>query len=213
MSYHNDFDQRAYIYTYSLDLYKASPGRNHTGVLGLAWVGGMCKGNYSCTINEASNLESAYVIAHELGHSLGIMHDGQRNNCDPNGFIMSERTGPGKVHWSQCSNNYLKAAVARRQLACLDAEQFAGHTDPLYDLSRLKAPGQIYSINEQCKLAFGSNYTSFITRQAPFNNVCRELWCVAGTWAKAAHPALEGSSCGGGAAADSTLVCKEGKCA
>ena len=37
--------------------------------------------------------------------------------------------------------------------------------------------------------------------------VCRELWCLAGSWAKAAHPALEGSSCG-----HQERICREGKC-
>lgn len=187
-------------------MYKAASGKNHTGVLGLAWVGGMCKGNYSCTINDASNLESAFVIAHEIGHSLGIMHDGQKNNCDPNGFIMSERTGAGKVNWSTCSNNYLNDSINRRQLSCLDAEKSAT-VESLYDLTKLKAPGQVYNLNEQCKLAFGNTYASYVASQKPFNTVCRELWCVSGTWAKAAHPALEGSSCG-----EKDRTCREGKC-
>ena len=151
-----------------LDLYKATPSRNHSGVLGLAWVGGMCKGNYSCTINEATNFESAFVIAHELGHSLGIMHDGQRNRCDPNGFIMSERTGAGKVHWSKCSNSYLNDSIQRQQLRCLEVEQ-SNQVDSLYDLSKLRAPGQVYSIQEQCRLAFGANYSSYLAHQSPFN--------------------------------------------
>lgn len=166
----------------------------------------MCKGNYSCSISEASNFEAAFVIAHEIGHSLGIMHDGQKNRCDPNKFIMSERTGAGKVQWSKCANGYLIDSIKRGQLACLDNEQ-NNQIDSLYDLSKLRAPGQVYTINEQCKLAFGANYTSFLTQQAPFNAVCRELWCVAGTWAKAAHPALDGSPCG-----DLDRVCREGKC-
>lgn len=128
----------------------------------------MCKGNYSCTINEASNLESAFVIAHEIGHSLGIMHDGQRNNCDPNGFIMSERTGAGKIHWSRCSNNYLNESINKGQLSCLEVEK-SPTIDSLYDLDKLKAPGQVYTINDQCKLAFGNNYTSFVSNQKPFN--------------------------------------------
>lgn len=190
----------------SLDLYKQTPGKNHSGVLGLAWVGGMCKGNYSCTINEASNFESSFVIAHEIGHSLGIMHDGQKNRCDPNGFIMSEKTGAGKIHWSRCSNNYLKESIAKGQLKCLDSEQ-NGQIDSLYDLSKLRSPGQVYTIREQCRLAFGNNYTEFVTHESPFNTVCRELWCRAGNSAKAAHPALEGSSCG-----DLERVCREGRC-
>lgn len=128
----------------------------------------MCKGNYSCTINEATNLESAFVIAHEIGHSLGVMHDGQRNNCDPNGYIMSEKTGAGKVHWSRCSNHYLNESINRGQLGCLDVEQ-SGAKESMYDLDKLRPPGQVYSVGDQCKLAFGANYTSFVTRQQPFN--------------------------------------------
>ena len=36
--------------------------------VGLAWVSGMCHPSYSCTINEGSNFESVFVIAHEMGH-------------------------------------------------------------------------------------------------------------------------------------------------
>ncbi len=39
---------------------------------GLAWVSGMCYDDYSCTINEGSNYESVYVIAHEMGHKLAF---------------------------------------------------------------------------------------------------------------------------------------------
>ena len=39
-------------------------------VLGLAWVNGMCRPSYSCTLNEGKNFESAFVIAHEMAHRL-----------------------------------------------------------------------------------------------------------------------------------------------
>lgn len=35
---------------------------------GLAWVNGMCKPTYSCTLNEGKSFEAAFVIAHEMGH-------------------------------------------------------------------------------------------------------------------------------------------------
>lgn len=207
-----------------LDLYKApqsgsinnvnlnnGPQVNQTGVLGLSWVGGMCKGNYSCTIGEALHLESAFVITHEIGHSLGMMHDGNRNSCDPNKFIMSDKTGAGKVNWSRCSNHYLAEALKRQQLLCLTNQaSVSGFTDPMYELTKLKAPGQVYSLNEQCKLAYGNNYSRFISQDAPYNNVCQELWCVSGSWARPVHPALEGSSCDRNQG--STLTCHEGKC-
>lgn len=35
-----------------------------------------------------------------------------------------------------------------------------------------------------------------MTRILCLQDVCRELWCLSGSWATPAHPALEGSSCG-----------------
>ena len=69
-------------------------------VIGLAWVSGMCHPDYSCTINEGSNFESVFVIAHEMGHNLGMNHDGETtegNRCSPDQFLMSPVLGPGKV--------------------------------------------------------------------------------------------------------------------
>lgn len=40
--------------------------------------------------------------------SLGMLHDGYDNNCESDKYIMSEKTGPGKIHWSPCSNLYLE---------------------------------------------------------------------------------------------------------
>lgn len=37
-------------------------------IKGLAWVNGMCKPTYSCTLNEGKSFEASFVIAHEMGH-------------------------------------------------------------------------------------------------------------------------------------------------
>ena len=57
------------------NLYDSVPALD--AVIGLAWVSGMCHPQYSCTINEGNNFESVFVIAHEMGHNLGMNHDGE----------------------------------------------------------------------------------------------------------------------------------------
>ncbi|GIY67980.1 a disintegrin and metalloproteinase with thrombospondin motifs adt-1, partial [Caerostris extrusa] len=79
--------------------------RSHV-VRGLAWVNGMCRPKHSCTLERVPVLKLLFVIAHEMGHSLGMMHDGG-NDCDTSAYLMSEKTGPGRITWSTCSNDYL----------------------------------------------------------------------------------------------------------
>ncbi|XP_015790631.2 A disintegrin and metalloproteinase with thrombospondin motifs adt-1-like [Tetranychus urticae] len=178
-----------------LDLYKdIGGGKKNKKVLGLAWVNGMCKPTYSCTLNEGKSFEASFVIAHEMGHSLGILHDGRSNNCDADKFIMSEKTGPGKINWSPCSNVYITNFLSRGHGRCL--ENVAMATGEL-DFRRLgRLPGEQFPPNIQCQLALGSQYKAYVSSKEPFNNICRELWCLSGSWATPAHPALEGSQCG-----------------
>jgi hypothetical protein len=49
-------------------------------VAGYAPVKGMCSGIRSCTINEGLDFGAVFVITHEMGHSLGMYHDGD-NGC------------------------------------------------------------------------------------------------------------------------------------
>ncbi|XP_030915526.1 A disintegrin and metalloproteinase with thrombospondin motifs 7 [Geospiza fortis] len=80
--------------------------------LGLSHVAGMCQPHRSCNINEDTGLPLAFTVAHELGHSFGIQHDGSSNDCEPVGkrpFIMSPQllydTSP--LTWSRCSREYI----------------------------------------------------------------------------------------------------------
>ncbi|XP_076322583.1 A disintegrin and metalloproteinase with thrombospondin motifs adt-1-like [Tachypleus tridentatus] len=173
-------------------------------VIGLAWVNGMCRSEYSCSISEGGTFEAGFVIAHEMGHSLGVQHDGDGNSCNRDEYLMSPKTGAGKVKWSTCSNSYMKTFLGQGWGNCLKDDSSPPSAGLNHQANGL--PGQQYSLKQQCQLALGSDHTPFQTSEAPFNNVCKELWCRRLSWAQAAHPALDGSPCGNG------KWCQEGRC-
>ncbi|XP_071516107.1 A disintegrin and metalloproteinase with thrombospondin motifs 3-like [Panulirus ornatus] len=187
-----------------LDLWDGSP--KYDSVIGLAWVAGMCHPIYSCTINEGTSFEAVYVITHEMGHNLGMSHDGSladKNTCDTDKFLMSASTGPGKVTWSKCSNKELKEFMEQYPLDCLD-DQVKGPRH--LDFNKELLPGERYTKEEQCTFAEGSTFKPYVTSKGPYNAVCRELWCQNTTHAMRTHPALEGTTCA------VSKFCINGKC-
>ncbi|XP_067135358.1 A disintegrin and metalloproteinase with thrombospondin motifs adt-2-like [Centruroides vittatus] len=192
----------AFILT-GIDLYKLTGSASNKKVLGLAWVNGMCRDSYSCAISEARSFEAAYVMSHEMGHCLSMMHDGSNNSCNPDKYIMSPKTGPGKTNWSPCSNRYLEDFLRMPQSSCLLDDKNAGDLTSEMDP---RLPGQKYPPRIQCEYALGKGYKIYNNSKPPYNNICRELWCVQGYWATPAHPALEGSSCG------QNKMCLQGDC-
>ncbi|XP_064320699.1 A disintegrin and metalloproteinase with thrombospondin motifs 14 isoform X4 [Phalacrocorax carbo] len=143
------------------------------GMQGYAPVTGMCHPLRSCTLNHEDGFSSAFVVAHETGHVLGMEHDGQGNRC-------ADETGMGSImaplvqaafhryHWSRCSKQELNRYI--HSYDCLLDDPFEHQWPTLPEL-----PGINYSMDEQCRFDFGVGYktcTAFRTFDP-----CKQLWC------------------------------------
>jgi len=123
------------------------------GVVGLAWVGTMCKGwaGYNAGVNEKRGnvLATSEVVAHEMGHNMGMLHDfdsshgGEDGACNGKG-IMSYGSAPNV--WSTCSKNdflalYNSIISSSSKYWCLDVDATAcGGAGPTTQAPTTQAP-------------------------------------------------------------------------
>uniref|UniRef100_A0A672ZW32 A disintegrin and metalloproteinase with thrombospondin motifs 12-like n=1 Tax=Sphaeramia orbicularis TaxID=375764 RepID=A0A672ZW32_9TELE len=163
--------------------------------LGLSHLSGMCQPHRSCNINEDSGLPVAFTIAHEMGHSFGIHHDGQGNDCELDGrhpFIMSRQLmyDSSPLTWSPCSKEYITRFLDRGWGFCLDDRPSKKElTTPLANL------GVRYTTHHQCQLQYGPNATFC----SEVDNVCQILWCsVNGSCRSKLDSPIDGTLCGPG---------------
>ncbi|KAK0151400.1 A disintegrin and metalloproteinase with thrombospondin motifs 7 [Merluccius polli] len=169
-------------------------GMNHPcETLGLSHLSGMCQPHRSCNINEDSGLPVAFTIAHEMGHSFGIHHDGQGNDCELEGrhpFIMSRQLmyDSSPLTWSHCSKDYITRFLDRGWGFCLDDRP--SKRDLTTPLARL---GFRYTTHHQCQLQYGQNATFC----PEVDNVCQILWCsVNSTCRSKLDSPIDGTRCG-----------------
>ncbi|XP_067279605.1 A disintegrin and metalloproteinase with thrombospondin motifs 2 isoform X1 [Pseudorasbora parva] len=144
-----------------------------TGMQGYAPVTGMCHPVRSCTLNHEDGFSSAFVVAHETGHVLGMEHDGQANECGdevPMGSIMAPLVQAAfhRFHWSRCSQQELRRYL--NTYDCLRDDPFDHEWPTLPQL-----PGLHYSMNEQCRFDFGMGYM-MCTAYSTYDP-CKQLWC------------------------------------
>ncbi|XP_010739201.3 disintegrin and metalloproteinase domain-containing protein 9 [Larimichthys crocea] len=91
------------------------------GVLGMAFVGTVCSVATSGGINVLSDDSLAYVstvVAHEMGHNMGMHHDDTRCKCDGGSCIMAATAG-GSTTFSKCSGEDFEALIIRGGGVCL----------------------------------------------------------------------------------------------
>ncbi|XP_061541194.1 A disintegrin and metalloproteinase with thrombospondin motifs 2-like isoform X1 [Phycodurus eques] len=169
-----------------------------TGMQGYAPVTGMCHPIRSCTLNHEDGFSSAFVVAHETGHVLGMEHDGQGNRCGDEvhmGSIMAPLVQAAfhRFQWSKCSMQELGRYL--HSYDCLRDDPFDHNWPSLPQL-----PGLHYSMNEQCRFDFGVGYT-MCTAYRTFDP-CKQLWCSHPDnpfFCKTKKgPPIDGTTCGNG---------------
>ncbi|KAM8887344.1 A disintegrin and metalloproteinase with thrombospondin motifs 13 [Spinachia spinachia] len=160
-------DLLLYITRYDLLL----PDGNNQ-VRGVAQLGGACSTEWSCVITEDTGFDLGITITHEIGHSLGINHDGVGNTCSRSGFMMASDGGYNSVDltWSPCSRQQLLTFFSEGKGECVKDLPALGGS--LQDWK----PGLYYGVDDQCRIALGSaaRACSFTNPDLP---ACRVLSC------------------------------------
>ncbi|XP_053346980.1 disintegrin and metalloproteinase domain-containing protein 9-like [Clarias gariepinus] len=91
------------------------------GILGMAYVGTVCSASAGGGISVYSNNALQYystVLAHEMGHNLGMTHDDGRCQCDGHNCIMYSQA-TGSTSFSTCSDQDFQNLVQRGGGLCL----------------------------------------------------------------------------------------------
>ncbi|XP_074036827.1 A disintegrin and metalloproteinase with thrombospondin motifs adt-2 isoform X2 [Leptinotarsa decemlineata] len=195
------------LYVSGLDFFAYEKGRRSGVTMGLATVGGVCLDRYACVIAEfgttnvfgkpypSAGFTSVYILAHEIGHNLGMHHDSSGNSCPKEGYIMSPSRGTnGETQWSTCS------AKIMSNLGWAKCLHDSAKSPKLTDHSKfLDTPGQIYTAKKQCEILLRDRDAIILPNQE-LSTICYNLQC------KTPHrsgyyfagPALEGTQCGVG---------------
>ncbi|VDN01757.1 unnamed protein product [Thelazia callipaeda] len=170
-----------------------------TSVAGVAPVARMCDQIFACSLVEGLHLGRSFVLAHEMGHNMGMVHDGIQNRCRRNCCLMAAVNGAGKTRWSECSvrefNAFLLHLDESGRGNCLrdGSEGLLIHNH----LKDGRLPGQRFTADQQCSYFWGKSFEVEIPKGRKMDDICRILWCGnSGSTISTAHPALEGSWCG-----------------
>ena len=152
-------------------------------------MNGMCTRDRSGVLVRDTGFNSAFVLAHEIGHSLGLTHDKAQNVCkDPpdKGSIMSTvvKSKLGNYRWSRCSKSELYNNIHR--FACLqdfptqtpEMKQFENNSEMSLVLDGMRYDGIRWDRNDQCVAYHGQGWKQCSRKWLrTIDTECRQLWC------------------------------------
>ena len=192
------------------DLCRMKGRKCSSSTAGYAYVGGACvtnpvlkKTNSVALVEDSAGFSGVIVAAHEIGHLLGAIHDGQAaprylhapgsRSCSwKGGYIMSDarRTRNGLL-WSPCSQAQISHFTRSQQASCLLNKPSSSNKHPLVGAALLST--RVQSLDEQCRAEAGTGSKACFTD----SRVCTQLFCLNLTTGSCIsyRPAVEGSVC------------------
>ena len=174
--------------------------KNIGGPSGYAPVSGVCDPERSCSLNRDEGLSSAFILAHELGHILGLSHDGDLgagNTCSKEsneGSIMASMVAAtfSYFHWSSCSAG--EYHFKSNQWSCMRNKPKSTFN---YTFISEKIEYE-YSLDDQCRMEFDQGYS--FCRSFQLSDPCAHLWCTHNNNPELCKtkkgPPMDGTACG-----------------
>ncbi|XP_065062702.1 A disintegrin and metalloproteinase with thrombospondin motifs 6-like isoform X2 [Rhopilema esculentum] len=141
---------------------------------GLAYLG-MCGRGSSQSVSKDRGLMSALIMAHEIGHNLGLEHDDGNSSIAgecPDGInIMASGNvqGSGAFEWSSCDSKELAQRLSSSSSNCFNDKP----TAKVLTNATFQHYGVVYNGDKQCELAHGKGYK----RCPVYKENCNKLMC------------------------------------
>ncbi|XP_067936394.1 A disintegrin and metalloproteinase with thrombospondin motifs 3-like [Watersipora subatra] len=149
--------------------------RGRMSPAGYAPVTGMCRPDRSCALIKEDGFSTSFVAAHEIGHTIGMSHDGEGTNKCVNepkrGSIMAPlvMANLNNYFWSPCSKEEIDSILST--LYCMRDNPFT------VTWSDLEMPlGKNWDLDDQCEKEFGKGF-QLCSRTTHNFNPCENLWC------------------------------------
>lgn len=190
----------------------ASTGTNSDSS-GISFTGSLCSSQSTSVVEDKFNFIAMTTAAHELGHSLGALHDGVSNTCNGNdNYIMasvnSVRADPllGQHLWqfSSCSVQEFKSYI--QKLNSFSNNCMLSTSGTSQRATTLKPMAEVYGADVTCINSLGQG--SYVCRSVQnYSSICTGMFCnQPGTTQCYSIIPAEGTPCGKG------KWCEKGKC-
>uniref|UniRef100_A0A6B2F794 Disintegrin domain-containing protein n=1 Tax=Bothriechis nubestris TaxID=1766655 RepID=A0A6B2F794_9SAUR len=124
--------------------------------IGLAYIGTMCDPKHSTGIvqdHSAINTLVAVTMAHEMGHNLGMAHDGNQCHCGVNSCIMGDILREGlSYEFSDCNKNDYLTYLTDHNPQCILNEPLRIDT-----VSTPVSGNELLEVGEECDCSAPAN--------------------------------------------------------